>query len=168
MVATTTAERKQALRGGVIAGLSGGLVLTLFMIFMNLATGRDVWMGLKIAAFPFLGERTLLPGPDTGAVLLGLLSHFLVAAIWGTIFGFLVFGLDRLSTIVLGVLFGIIVWLVMYYIVLPIVGAGALVRGAPVGMAVFQHLLFGVVVAAAFMPFQRAVRHIRVRRVSES
>lgn len=166
MVATTTAERKQAIKGGAIAGFSGGLVLTLFMILLNLSTGRDVWMGLKIAAFPLLGERTLLPGPDAGAVLLGLISHFLVAVAWGVLFGLLAFGLDRISTVVLGLLFGVVVWVAMYYVVLPIVGAGALVRGAPIGMAVFQHLLFGVVVAASFVPFQRAVRHIRVRRVS--
>ena len=57
-------QARAALIGGVIAGAVGGLGLTLLGLFMNLAHGWDVWVGMKFAGAPFLGRRAMQPGFD--------------------------------------------------------------------------------------------------------
>jgi hypothetical protein len=149
-----------AFKGGIVAGLVGGLVLSVFLLILNAAGGRDVWMGMKGAGLPFLGERAMRPGFDAVAVGVGVLSHFLVSVAWGLPFGLLFYGLDRARTVVLGVAWGFVVWIGMYYLVLPLAGAGQVARSAPVGMAILTHVLFGLSVALAFLRYQprRAAR----------
>jgi hypothetical protein len=132
------------------------VVLSVFLILMNLANNRDVWTVAKGAALPFLGvQRVMQPGFEAGPVLLGTLSHFAVSAAWGLLFGLLFFGLRKGATLFAGAFWGIIVWLGMYYVVLPLIGAGQVARSTPVGSAVLIHLLFGLGVGIAFLPFQR-------------
>jgi hypothetical protein len=151
-------DRKQAAKGGAIAGLVGGAVLVVFALIMNLATGQDIWPGMKMPGFPFIGYRATLPGFDMGPVVVGLLSHFAVSIVWGVLFGVLVYGISKGATIVAGALWGIVVWLGMFYVVLPVVGLTLVARSVPVGFAVFEHVLFGLAVALAFLPFQRTRR----------
>jgi hypothetical protein len=57
-------------------------------------------------------------------------------------------------TLLAGVLWGVVVWLGMLYVALPVLGfpAGG---NSPLPVAIFTHVLFGVVLAAAFLPYQR-------------
>ena len=154
-VTLESSNRRRAVKGGIVAGLIGGAVLSVFMTIMNLASGQDIWVGMKIAGMPFLGERALQPGFDLGAVSVGVLSHVAVSMGWGLFFGLLFHGASRGATVVGGALWGIFVWLCMYYVVLPMVGLAELVQAAPIGMAVFEHVLFGLAVGLGFLPFQR-------------
>jgi hypothetical protein len=140
--------------GGVAAGLIAGAWLSIIMLLVNIAKNQDVWVGMKMAAMPFLGERATQPGFDLGPVALGLLSHFAVSAIWGLLFGVLFYGLSKGATVAVGALWGVVVWIGMYYVVLPVVGLASLARSVPIGMAVANHVLFGVLVGLAFLPFQ--------------
>jgi hypothetical protein len=160
-----THERARAATGGLIGGLVGGLVLTIFMVVMNLATEKDVWVGAKFAALPFLGlERVMQSGFEAGPVLLGTISHFAVSAAWGVPFGLLFYDFSKSATVVAGAFWGIVVWLGMYYLVLPIIGAGHVLRMTPAPMAIMEHVLFGISVALGFLPFQRVRGHAPVRR----
>jgi len=70
------------------------------------------------------------------------------------LFGALIYGQTRGTTLAAGVAWGLVVWVVMGYLVLPIVGLGAMVASQPIGPAIFGHLIFGLVLAVAFLPFQ--------------
>ena len=61
----------------------------------------------------------------------------------------------RVATVLAGALWGIVVWLAMFYVVLPVAGAGVVARGAPIGGAVTGHLIFGLALGIGFLPFQR-------------
>lgn len=160
-------DRKgEALGEGVAAGLVAGAALSLLMTTMNLLHGQDIWMGMKTAGLPFMGERAMQPGFEAGPVLVGVLCHFAVSAVWGALFAVFAYGMSRSATVGLGALWGIVVWLGMYYVVLPVVGAGDLPRNVPVGMAVLSHVFFGLILGVAFLPFQR-VRVVRLRDVRE-
>jgi len=154
------AGRRRSVTGGIVAGLVSGVFLSAMNTAMMLARRGDVWSGLKGAGMPFLGERAAQPGFDAGAVLVGFLSHLAVSATWGLLFGVLFYGFSKGLTVVLGALWGIVVWLAMYYVVLPLVGLSAIARSVPVGSAIFFHVLFGLVVGIAFLPFQHE-RHPR-------
>ena len=157
-VNTPGARWRTILSGGAVAGAIGGVVLSVYMVIVGVARGENVWAGAKIAAYPFLGDRVMTPGFDAGAVALGLIDHFAVSIIWGILFALAAFGLSRRATVGLGAVWGIVVWLAMFYLVLPLVGAGNLVRGMPVGVAFIDHVIFGLTVGFGFLPFQRERR----------
>jgi hypothetical protein len=150
---------RRGLAGGAAAGAVAGLVLAAFLTVMNLTHGKDLWVALKGAALPFLGARAAQPGFDALAVCLGVVCHFAVSIGWGILFGVIVYGLSRNLTPVAGAVWGIVVWLGMYYVVLPAVGAGEVTRATPVSNAIVTHLLFGISLALGFLPYQRTVEH---------
>ena len=144
-------------KGGALAGVAGGVAISIAMTAAALSAGQDVWVGAKAAAYPVMGERALAPGFDLVPVLLGVAIHFAVSVGWGLLFALLAYGLPRGATLAAGIGFGIVVWIAMYYMVLPLIGAGKLAGATPVPMAVLQHIVFGAAVATAFLPFQRPV-----------
>ena len=144
----------RASRGGAVGGLVAGLVLMLYMLGGALLQGREVWPLLKGAAAPLLGARALQPGFDPPALLLGLLCHLAVAVAWGILFGIVFWGASRAATLWGGLAWGVVVWLAMYFVVLPTVGMGEYSLNAPIAPALATHLVFGVSLAIAFLPFQ--------------
>jgi hypothetical protein len=152
---TTTSTLGTRVGGGVIAGILGGAVLSALLLVMNAAMGRDIWMALKGAGAPFLGERAHQPGFDGAAIALGVLCHFAVSIGWGVLFGLLCFGLSKPLTVVAGAFFGIVVWVGMYYVLLPAVGLGQAASSQPIATAILTHVLFGLVVGLGFLPFQQ-------------
>ena len=150
----TKSQAKTALLGGVVAGLVAGVFNDLMMIAGGLAKHEDFWGHVKFASYPFLGHRATLRGFDGPAVLAGVLCNFLISMIWAVLFALLVYGLARGATVVAGLFWGLVVWIGMLYVVLPIVGLADAARSMPVGQAIFTHVVFGLVVALAFLPFQ--------------
>jgi hypothetical protein len=148
--------RERAAFGGIAAGVVGGVVLSAYMLVTNLVSGRDPWVALKIAALPFFDlERVVRPGFEVVPVLLGVATHFAVSVAWGLLFALIFYGLRKPMTVAAGAIWGIVVWAVMSYVALPVVGATEIVRSTPVAIALLEHMLFGVAVALAFLPFQR-------------
>jgi hypothetical protein len=168
-VVTPHMRRQLILGGGTVAGLIAGAVVSALMLSVMWARGMDVWIGAKAAAFPFFHERVMAPGFDAGPVVAGLISHFAVSIFWGIVFAWAVFGLSRAATTGVGVIWGLFVWAVMYFIVLPLVGAWALTKGVPLVGPVIQHAIFGLTLGIGFLPFQRErpeiLRWWRPRRV---
>lgn len=161
MTAHGKEERRAAWKGGVVAGLIGGAVMAVFMMIVNAAKGMDVWRGAKMPGMPFVGNSAMEPGFAFGPVLVGMMSHFMVSIVWAVPFALLVYGFGRAATVGLGALWGVVVWLGMFYVVLPIIGLGQIPKSMPVGIAFFEHVLFGLATAIGFLPFQR---HIEARR----
>jgi hypothetical protein len=154
-MAARRGERNSAVYGGIAGGLVGGLALAVFLMIMAAAAGQDAWAALKGASMPFYGARAVEPGFAAGPVLLAVLVHFAVSVIWGILFGLAAFGLQRGPTLAAGVLWGFVVWMGMYYLVLPAIGLGGAATATPVELAVLSHLLFGFFVAVGFVPYQR-------------
>jgi hypothetical protein len=144
-------EARRALTRGTIAGVTAGVVLTLMMTLMSAAGGKDVWYGIKGAAAPFFGQRAMQPGFDLLPVLIGLVCHLVISAGWGALFALVIEGANRTVTAIAGVLWGFVVWIGMYYVVLPIVGLASMQNDAPVGRAIAFHLIFSVALTAAYL-----------------
>lgn len=147
-------QARRTWEGGIVAGLVASVVHVAFGALFLLLSGRDLWPAVKMAAFPFLGERAIAVGFDPFAVALGIACHMLVAVAWGLLFAVAFYGLAGAATVAAGLFWGVVVWVVMYYVVLPLVGAGEIVENVPIWAALAQHLLFGGTVGAAFLPFQ--------------
>ena len=145
----------RAFGGGIVAGIVAGLVLAAYLVGMNVVDGKDIWLPLKGAGVPLIGDRATQPGFDLNAILVGAGAHFGISIIWGLLFAMLFKGASKLGTVTLGAVWGIAVWLVMYYLVLPLAGMAHLTKMVPVGQAVLTHVIFGLILGLAFLPFQR-------------
>lgn len=159
-MAMDSVERQELVRvsrGGIIAGLVAGLFVVAMLLVSMALKGQNLWLAFKGASVPFFHERAMQPGFDAGPVLAGAFFHFLISAGWGWGFAIICYGLSRPATLLAGALWGIVVWLGMYYVLLPLVHLRSMARSVPVGMAIIEHVLFGLVIAAAFLPFQRRV-----------
>lgn len=156
-------DARQAVRGGAIAGVIAGGLLTVMMTVMSLVKGNDVWYGIKGAASPFLGNRALVPGFDFVAVYFGLVSHLAISAIWGVLFGLAFYGSRKGVTVVGGILWSFVVWVGMYFVVLPLAGLEHMAHEAPFGRVIVYHLIFSVPMAVAFLPFQPKAAIVRPR-----
>jgi hypothetical protein len=155
MRVTRKSDIRRALAGGVVAGLVGGAALSAFMTLPALATGNDPWGSVKLAGAPLLGTRALQSGFDGLAVAVGLVMHFAVSAAWGALFGILFAGAARTAVVTAGVVWGVVVWLAMFHVVLPALGMAALVAQVPRAVAVAQHVVYGLTTAVVFLPFRQ-------------
>jgi len=121
------------------------------MTVMSAAHGRDIWYGMKGASAPFLGARAMTPGFDLAAVVIGIVAHLGISAAWGAGFGVLAHGLGKLATMAASAAWGVVVWLGMYYAVLPLVGLSAMRADAPPARAVAFHIVFGLLLGGALL-----------------
>ena len=144
------------IKAGVIVGTAAGIVSAIFATAISLATAEDIWVGAKAAGYAFYGDRTLLPGFELDLIIVGVLTHFAVSIGWSIPFVLLFWGLSPRATLIAGILWGLGVWIVMFYIVLPLVGAAKVAAMTPVGRAIVEHLFFGIAVATGFVGFQRS------------
>ena len=150
--------RGPGIRGGAIAGVAAGLVAGLCLVVSSALHGQPFWIAPKLASAPFFGERALHPGFDAVPLLVGVVTHFGVCAAWGALFGAIFYGFTSGATVALGALWGLVVWLAMHYGVLPLLGVANLLAIVPVGIALVGHVLFGIALGLAFLPFQRVRR----------
>jgi hypothetical protein len=166
MIPRTREDKRNVWLGGVVAGLIGGVVISIFMLVQNLVQGNDIWVGMKVAGAPFLGDRAFEPGFAAGPVMVGVLSHFAVSVAWGVLFALLFYGITKGLTVLAGAFWGILVWLGMFHVVLPLLGLGGMVANAPVLIAIVEHVLFGLGVGVGFLPYQRPRRATYVARTT--
>lgn len=152
------ATRKRASAGGIVAGIVAGAILSAILVAMTASKGGDVWQVVKAAGTPLLGESARDPGFDLVPVLVGVGVHFGVSILWGLLFATLFFGASKLGTVALGAAWGFVVWLVMYYVALPLAGMGNVPKSVPLGQAVLEHVIFGLALGLAFLPYQRPRR----------
>jgi len=98
--------------------LAGSLDIIAACSLFSIQSGRDPSIVLRFIASGAVGLRALTGGWTMS--LLGLFFHFVIAYCWTTLF-FLVYPLlPKLNWIVSGVAFGIIIWLIMNFAVLPL------------------------------------------------
>ncbi len=156
--ATNGVRGRLAVWGGTVAGLVGALAFAAFSVSADLIRGRDPWVPLKLAAYPLLGETVMSPGLDPGPVLHGSLIHLGICIAWGVLFGLAAYGMTRPATVWFGLTWGLLVWMAMFFLVLPLAGAGVTQRGVPLLLTIGQHLAFGLSLGVAFLLHQRPIR----------
>jgi hypothetical protein len=154
MFPKTSTDAKYAALEGAVAGIAAGGVLTLMMTFMSAVAGHDIWYGMKGAAAPILGGAATGPGFSFLPVMVGLTMHFFISMLWGIGFGFIAYHLDRRTTLIAGGLYGLVVWLGMFYVVLPLVGLSQMAAEAPVVKNALYHVFFGLSIAVPFLALE--------------
>lgn len=128
---------------GIVAGLAATLVLSMIMVAKGM-------MGLM----PELNVIAMLSSMMKVAMPLGWVIHFMIGTlVWGIGFSVVTGILPGGSDITKGIIFGIVAWLIMMLMVMPMAGAGlfGLNMGimAPV-MTLTLHAIYGAVLGFVF------------------
>ena len=141
--------------GGAIAGLAGGLAMAVVAALLSASMGQDIWHESKrIAAIVYGPAALAVSGFDLGPVLLGSLLHLLVSALLGAIFGivtrrWLHLTSDFGTPIMAGLVYGLLIWMAAYFVVLPLLNPALLEVYAPA--FIIQHVAYGVVLGLVDM-----------------
>jgi len=133
------------LTSGVIAGVVATVVLSVMMVLKGM-------MGVM----PELDIISMLAGMMGASAIMGWVMHFMVGAGYGVVF-------SQINTllpgnfIVKGIIIGVLGWLMMMLVLMPMMGAGifAMKMGmmAPV-MTLVLHVIFGAVLGFVYKNLQ--------------
>jgi uncharacterized membrane protein YagU involved in acid resistance len=117
--ASLQVNQPRALKAILWAGLVAGIFDITFACVMWAMRGRGVVWVLQSVAGGLLGRESFNQG--AGSAALGLILHFSIAFVWAVLFFLASRKLALLTRhpVVCGVLYGAIIYLVMYCIVLP-------------------------------------------------
>jgi len=136
--------------GGAIAGLGGGLAMAITGAIISASLDGDIWLEAKqIATVVYGPSVATLPGFAAGPVIVGTLLHLIVSAVLGAIFGIVTRRVLHLTSdfgtpLMAGLIYGLLIWLVGYLVVLPLVNP--LLRDNSYAPAfIIQHLVYGAV-----------------------
>jgi len=141
--------------GGAIAGLAGGVAMAVVAALLSASMGQDIWHESKRIAAIVYGPAALTgPGFDLGPVLVGTLIHLLVSAILGALFGIVTRRLLHLTSdfgtpVMAGLVYGLLIWMVAYFVVLPVLNPALLDVYTPA--FIIQHVTYGVVLGLVYM-----------------
>jgi len=135
--------------GGVLAGLGGGIAMAFVAALLTRALDQDLWLQPKAIASLVLGSSATAPAGFVAVpVLVGLLIHLSVAALLGALFAI---GMRRIAQLptdygipeVTGLVYGLLIWLAAYFVLLPHFTPTLLSIYA--SALIIQHLVYGAV-----------------------
>jgi hypothetical protein len=135
--------------GGAVAGLGGGIAMAIIGAMISASLGGDIWLESKqIAAVVYGPAAIARSGFVAGPVIVGTLLHLIVSAALGAIFGILTRRVLRLTSefgtlIMAGLIYGLLIWMIAYFLVLPFFNPTLRETYAPA--FIVQHLVYGAV-----------------------
>lgn len=160
--------------GGAVAGLVGGLAMAVVAAIISASIGGDIWLESKqIAAMVYGPSAASVPG-FTGAVVVGTLIHFLFSALFGSVYSLIVRRLLKLPSdfgtpVLTGLIYGMMLWMLAYFMVLPAMDLALLQTYAPT--FIIQHLIYGMVMGLVYSvlrPQPYAPQYLADERVARS
>jgi hypothetical protein len=165
-------QRRYAI-GGIIAGLFGGLAMTVYTMIAELLAGHSMFTPSYMVGAPIVGMGAMERGMSGGAfylelvpAIVGMVVHLLWAAFWGLVFSALLWTtrLTGWAGFALGIVYAYAVGTVMSLFVMPAVGLKPTWEmPGPVFFAL-DHLTYGLplaIWALAFVPRAEASNQIR-------
>jgi len=140
--------------GGALAGLGGGVAMAIVAALISVSIGQDIWHEPKRIAVIVYGQAAIAePGFVLGPVLVGTLLHLAVSAALGALFGIVTRRWLRLTSdfgtpLLAGLIYGMLIWFVAYFVVLPILDPSMREIYAPA--FIIQHIAFGAVLGLLY------------------
>ena len=116
------------IKHGALGGLIAGVIFALFEMLMAALLQEAFFGPLRMIGATVLGQQALQPGyPLAGAAIVGLLVHMILSVAYGVVFALLLAYAPTLARtrLVVGTaagLYGLLLWLVNFYVVAPLAG----------------------------------------------
>jgi uncharacterized membrane protein YagU involved in acid resistance len=139
---------------GALAGIVAGIMMAMYaMIASATFLNQGFFTPLYGIASPIVGNNDMMHSMmegfyfTLGPALIGLMMHMAWSAIYGVIFGLVAraLNLSGIAAVLSGLIYGLIIAGFMTWVVLPLVGQGAM-PGMIGGFSfTVEHLIFGMV-----------------------
>jgi uncharacterized membrane protein YagU involved in acid resistance len=147
----TRADWRAAVWAGIISGL---VFMMLEMILVPMVMGGSPWGPPRMIAAIVLGKE-VLPPPDTfapGILATAMVVHIPLSIVYALILAALIAGASRGTAIWVGAVFGLVLYLVNFYLFTAIFPWFAMARN---WISVFSHIMFGLIAAWAYVALCR-------------
>lgn len=138
---------------GAIAGLCGGVAMALAMSMLSVAVGQGPWQLPKRLAGVFIGPKAKDGG--TGVIVLGLVIHAVLSALFGAVFSVVVDDLTH-EFWMTSVAYGLCLWLVNFWGSQMTPGGRELTEMKTAWLSPLAHIVYGGVMAAIALSFAAA------------
>lgn len=145
-------------RAGLWAGIVAGVVfMMLEMMLVQFFGPGSMWAPPRMIAAVVMGQQ-VLPPPETfeaGILMVAMLVHFPLSIVFAFIFGWIAsrWSLTLLAAITVGVVFGVVIYIVNFYGFTAVFPWFAEARG---WIAIFSHAMYGAVLGAVYQPSARS------------
>jgi len=137
---------KLRVTAGLVAGFISSLSIIAVVTTILVLTGSDIWSAARLIAISVFGDAV---GSGWLPVVVGTAIHLLTGTLFGGLFAGLVPRMPANFYVVAGIIYGLLVWMVMGLIVLPL-GAQLLVASSVnVAMLLLAHVIYGFVLGIA-------------------
>lgn len=144
---------KNFLKAAILAGLIAGVVfMMLEMILVPVFLNGSPWAPPRMIAAIILGKDVLpMPGQpvnfDFGVLMVAIMLHFMLSIVYAVIIGWICRNLSMGTSILLGAVFGLILYFANFYGFTAIFPWFAMARNL---VSIFSHIMFGIIAVLAF------------------
>ncbi len=157
-----TINFKDAIWAGVISGL---IFMMLEMILVPLFLGGSPWGPPRMIAAIVLGKGVLPPPAtfDFGILMAAVVLHLMLSVIYAIIVAFMVNKMSFGIALLVGAVFGYVLYLVNFYVM---TGLFPWFANARHWVSVFSHISFGIGAAWAYLGLAHKHGHAHEHQVS--
>ncbi len=147
------------IRRAVVAGVVASVVMGMIEMIYEVVAGDGFWAPVVYIGATVLRRLQETRPPvvfDVGGVVLGLAGHMMNSAVLGLVFGALTGRRDlgRGTAATWGAVYGLIVFVVMWYGIVPLVDP--VMRQLHAGVFAVAHVVWGAVLSLLLTPAPRA------------
>lgn len=139
--------RKLDFKAAILAGIVAGLVfMMLEMALVMMFKGQSQWGPPRMMAAIVMGPKVLPPPAtfDMAIMMVAMMIHLMLSIVLGLMIGWAIsnWRMDLLVSVVVGAVFGLLIYYVDFYLFTAMFPWFAMSRGA---MTAFSHGMFGLV-----------------------
>jgi uncharacterized membrane protein YagU involved in acid resistance len=141
--------------GGAVAGFLAGAIMVVLSPILSVLNGITIWEPPRLIAATVLGSSALdSTGFAVGPVLVGLVLHMITSVVLGFIFGLVLNRVLHLTTdfglpIYAGLVYGMLIFFVAYFVILPLVNPEF--ANYSMGPLIAQNVVFGIFLGIFYM-----------------
>ncbi len=149
----------EAVYAGLMAGIIAGIAMAMVSMTMSMMMGAGFWMPVKKISVTLLGQSAVQDaGFQRMPVMVGMMIHFMTAMVFGAIFALWGGRWSYGPAIGWGIAYGLTIWVVMQFLVLPIVNP--VMAQMPYLQFAMLHMIFGgtLGIYPAFLPSEAESR----------
>ncbi len=141
-------DMKAAVWAGIIAGV---VFMMLEMVLVGTVGGESPWGPPRMIAAMAMGEGALPPPAtfDLVIMMVAMMIHLVLSIILGFVLGWAIshFGMTLTTSIVAGIVFGLLIYFVNFYLMTGVFPWFAMARNM---ISIFAHAMFGLVLGWAY------------------
>ena len=139
-------ETKVRLVAGMLAGFIASLSIVGVVTAILVVTGNDIWTAVRLIATSVYGQQAAIGWLP---IVAGTILHLVTGTFFGAVFASLVPRMPANIYVVAGLIYGLLTWVVMALLILPLVAPLLVATNINVAVLLLAHVVYGFVLGIA-------------------